>query len=89
VALIESAPEKRQAVEDDQIDTHAGLWVLTSTIVSPGRRSAIINGKSVSKGDKVNGAVILEILPATVRILKDEQETILKLSSRSIRKPSN
>ncbi|MCK5092106.1 MAG: hypothetical protein KAR30_06220, partial [Gammaproteobacteria bacterium] len=63
-------------------------WVLTSTIVSPGRRTAIINGKTVTKGDKINGAVILGIFPASVKIKKDNKVTVLDMSSRSIKKPS-
>lgn len=81
--------EEVDIVEKDQIDESVGSWVLTSTITSPGRKSAIINGKSVFKGDKVNGAIVLEILPATVRIKEDKKETVLKISSRSIKKPSN
>lgn len=81
--------EEVDIVEKDQIDEFVGSWVLTSTITSPGRRSAIINGKSVFKGDKVNGAIVLEIFPAMVIIKEDKKKTVLKISSRSIRKPSN
>jgi len=41
-------------------------WVLTSTLISPGRRLAIIDGRAVSEGDEVSGARVLQITPGGV-----------------------
>ena len=71
-----------------QIKVSSSSFSLTSTIVSPGRRAAIINGKTVTKGDKINGAVILGIFPASVKIKKNNKVSFLDMSSRVIKKPS-
>lgn len=71
-----------------QIKVSSASLALTSTIVSPGRRTAIINGKTVTKGDKINGAVILGIFPASVKIKKNNKVSVLDMSSREIKKPS-
>ena len=71
-----------------QIKMSRTSLTLTSTIISPGRRTAIINGKTVTRGDKINGAVILGIFPVSVKIKKDNKVTVLDMSSRTIKKPS-
>lgn len=43
-------------------------WQVDSIIVSPGRRLAVVNGRTVAVNDRVNGALILEILPYEVRL---------------------
>lgn len=53
--------------------------VLQSTLVSPRRRLAVINGKQVRVGDKFDGAVITEISPSQVRMTKGGRETTLRL----------
>ena len=53
--------------------------VLQSTLVSPQRRLAVISGKQVRVGDKVNGAEVTDILPYEVRMKQGGRETILRL----------
>ena len=53
--------------------------VLQSTLVSPQRRVAVISGKQVRVGDKVNGAVVTEISPYEVRMKQGGRETTLRL----------
>jgi MSHA biogenesis protein MshK len=36
-------------------------WVLNSTLVSPNRRVAVINGIQVSEGESVGGALVVQI----------------------------
>jgi hypothetical protein len=84
----EQADAEAEAEAEDKYNESSSSLALTSTIVSPGRRTAIINGKTVSKGDKINGAVILRILPLSVKIKKDNKVTVLDMSSGSIKKPT-
>jgi len=47
---------------------NADDWVLKSTLVSPNRRVAVINGKHVSEGESVGSAVVVEIRKLDVDI---------------------
>ncbi|MBW3566722.1 MAG: hypothetical protein KY410_01975 [Proteobacteria bacterium] len=57
--VTEKAPRKA---------ARAPSWQVDSIIVSPGRRLAVVNGRTVAVNDRVNGARILEILPYEVRL---------------------
>ena len=83
-----SAASGKVGGKGKQVRVSSSSFSLTSTIVSPGRRAAIINGKTVTKGDKINGAVILGIFPASVKIKKNNKVSFLDMSSRVIKKPS-
>ena len=87
-AVFGSAGSEQVEGKGKQIKVSSSSFSLTSTIVSPGRRTAIINGKTVTKGDKINGAVILGIFPASVKIKKNNKVSFLDMSSRVIKKPS-
>lgn len=41
-------------------------FVVSSIMVAPGRRYAIVNGKSVKAGDKIKGAKVVSIRPNVV-----------------------
>lgn len=53
--------------------------VLQSTVVSPARTVAVIDGKTVGVGDKVNGGTIVAIRPYEVQINKAGREVTLRL----------
>lgn len=53
--------------------------ILQSTLVSPGRKSAIISGRQVKVGDTVDGAVVTDISAFEVRLRRGERETSLRL----------
>jgi MSHA biogenesis protein MshK len=59
--------------------------VLQSTLVSPHRRFAVISGKRVRVGDRVNGAVVTDIFPYEVRMTRDGRETTLRLLPKLIK----
>jgi len=61
------------AIQDEEINT---AWVLSSVLVSPQRKVAIINGKSVQVGDVLDGANIQSINATNVK-LKHRGEIIL------------
>jgi hypothetical protein len=60
-------------------------WVLTSTLVSAGRRTAVINDRVVSRGDRVNGATVVNIQPATVRLRARGRDVTLVMLKRKIK----
>ena len=63
-------------------------WVLTSTLVSPDRRSAVINDRVVSLGDRVNGATVVEINPSEVRLRASGHELTLVMLKNNIKSVS-
>jgi len=53
--------------------------VLQSTMVSPLRKRAVIDGKTVAVGDKVADAQIVDIRPYEVILRRGAQQTSLRL----------
>lgn len=60
-------------------------WVLKSTLISPGRRTAVINNRVVSKGDRVSGATVLEIKPLSVRLSARGREVTLVMLKKNVK----
>ena len=52
-------------------------WSLSSTLVSTERRTAVINNKVVSQGDRVNGATVVSIDSSSVRLRAGGREITL------------
>ncbi len=63
-------------------------WMLNSTLVSAQRRTAVINDRVVSVGEKINGARVVEILPMKVRLRYNGRDITLVLLKKSIKRPS-
>ncbi len=57
-------------------------WQLNATLISPERRSAMINGRTVVVGDRINGARVLAIQPAMVRLRGKRGEFNIYLHGR-------
>jgi len=53
--------------------------VLQSTMVSPLRKRAVIDGKTVAVGDKVSDAQIVDIRPYEVILRRGNQQSSLRL----------
>lgn len=63
-------------------------WVLSSTLISPDRRLATINGRIVAVGQRVvGGAVVEEIQPAQVRLRLRSRRFYVKLLPGSVKWP--
>lgn len=62
-------------------------WVLTSTLISPARRLAVINGRVYAAGDVVAGARILAIEPYAVRLSKGGRVFTLRLLPGKVKRP--
>ena len=61
-------------------------YALYSTLVSQGRRVAIINGRSVAVGDAISGAKVKEIMPRLVRLEKNGKEFTIGLINKRWKK---
>jgi len=66
-------------------DANSG-WVLTSTLVSEGRRLATINGRTVRQGQSIGGAQVIKIDPAGVTLLQDGERKRIALLPSSVKK---
>lgn len=60
-------------------------WVLTSTLVSAERRTAVINDKVVAPGDRVNGATVVSIQPSAVQLRANGQQVTLMMLKKNIK----
>lgn len=56
--------------------------VLQSILVSPQRKFAMISGRRVTIGDKVNGAVVVDIAPYEVRLDRGGRVTVMRLQPK-------
>ena len=54
-------------------------WRLQSTLVADTRRVAVINGRTVAQGGKIDGAKLLEIRKDGVTLEHDGQRIVLRL----------
>ena len=54
-------------------------WRLQSTLVSAERRLAIINGRSVGPGDRVDGAIVRDVRPDGATLEVDGRRIELRL----------
>jgi len=63
-------------------------WVLTSTLVSPQRRTAVINGRLLAIGERIDGARVTEIQADSVRLRVDGREVSLMMLSQTVKKPT-
>ncbi len=59
---------------------------VTAILVSQKRRVAIVNGKRVSEGDKVDGATVVKILADRLRLDLDGKEFTTHLPPDALRK---
>lgn len=60
-------------------------WRLHSTLVSSGRRTAVINNRVVSQGDRINGATVVSIQPSAVRLRDKGREVTLMMLKKNIK----
>ena len=62
---------------------------LSSTLITKGQRSAIINGRNVTVGDRVAGAKVMEIMPTEVVLRHKGRDHKVKLLPVSVKKSVN
>ena len=54
-------------------------WILNTTIISPDRKMAIINGRILSIGDEINGATLMTIGHQQVQLSHENEIIMLSL----------
>ncbi len=59
-------------------------WRLDTTLISPYQKIAMINGKRVKIGDKINGAKVIKIDHQSVTLLFKGKNKILKINDSFI-----
>ena len=75
VAAVSTSPKKNQQPR----------WMLTSTLISMQRRTAVINDTVVSRGDHINGAKIISIQPSSVRLRIGGKDLTLIMLKKNIK----
>ena len=70
--------------EPDEAQRAAAMprWRLQSTLLADDRKVAVINGHTVSQGERVEGATLLEVRSDGVTLLHDGQRLTLRLPGR-------
>ncbi len=63
-------------------------WLLTSTLISPQRRIAVMNGHVAKPGDTLDGVTVVEIAPATVRLRDTQGEFSVTMQPAAVKIPS-
>jgi MSHA biogenesis protein MshK len=63
-------------------------WVLTSTLISADRRTAVINDKVVARGDRINGARVVSIQPSAVRLRVSGRDITLMMLKKNVKSVS-
>ena len=82
-AAYTAAPAATDAEEPAEIFE----WRLTATYTNRGRRRAVINGRHVSEGEKVNEAEVLAIRPGRVKLREGDEVFSLSIYTDTIRRP--
>lgn len=64
-------------------------WVVSSILISKDRHLAVVNGKTVKRGEEIDGARVVSISPTAVRLRSSVETFIVKLlpaQVKSVRK---
>jgi MSHA biogenesis protein MshK len=77
-------PELPAAIEDED-EGDAGGPSLTSIVVSPERRIAVIDGAAVRVGDRVSMGRIVAIEPSSVRLESELGELTLSIAGAAVK----
>lgn len=70
----------------EQIPNDKVLWRLSGIRIKEDKRNAILNGKLVKEGDKLDGAVVMEIKPSEVTLQQEDKRLVVKLLLSNIKK---
>jgi hypothetical protein len=72
-----------------QVKQEQPRWILQSVLISGQRNIAVINQRTVSVGDHINGARVVAIHPGYVRLSKANEVFIIRLPSLSVKRPAS
>lgn len=76
-----------EVVQIEQAPGAKVRWHLSGVRINATMRSAILNGKVVKEGDKLDGAVVTQIRPSEVTLQKDDKRLVVKLLLSNIKQP--
>ena len=85
-ALMDPTRPYATGWHDSRPGQTSGSWVLHSTLVSPSRRVAVINGIHVTEGESVGNATILKIRKLHVLLQTPDKRITLQLLPDIVRK---
>ena len=71
----------------EQIPHENVQWRLSGIRIRENKRSAILNGKLVKEGDKLDGAVVMEIKASEVTLQQRDKRLVVKLLLSNIKQP--
>lgn len=71
----------------EQIPHEKLQWQLSGIRINKDKRSAILNGKLVKEGDKLDGVVVMEIKASEVTLQQQDKRLVVKLLLSNIKKP--
>ena len=74
-------PGHRLVLPGGQTSAVSISFSLSSVRISPTRRTAVVNDRSVEPGDTVNGAKVVAIYPSTVKLKKKGKTFTIRLVS--------
>ncbi len=63
-------------------------WRLSSILIAPDRRVAVISGQALVEGEVIDGARVVKITPAEVLLRRGKREYTLKLTPDRLKVPS-
>lgn len=97
IALMPTGVAGAQALDDPTRPTalevveeqlaERSQWRLQSTLLADTRRLAVINGKTVSEGERVDGARLLQVQADRVTLLFEGERIVLRLTETQVKTP--
>ena len=79
-------PDYKKQAEPPQAEAVAvEKWALTSVLISPQRRVAIVNGQAVQEGDTVESSRVVQIRTSEVLLQRDGKQIVVSLLPRAVK----
>jgi len=79
------ADYKKQSEAPQAAAVVAEKWALTSVLISPQRRVAIVNGRAVQEGDTVGSSRIVQIRTSEVLLQRDGKQIVVSLLPSAVK----
>jgi MSHA biogenesis protein MshK len=77
--------KQAQPTAPTPVSVDTGDWQLESTLISSGRRVAIINGRAVRAGDAIAGARVLRVEPGAAHLRHDGRRFTIRRPETQVR----
>jgi hypothetical protein len=80
-------PSHYSATAETAAEQGPAALVLNSTLISPARRLAVINGRTLGRGEMIGDARVIDIQPDRVYLERAGARVTLRLLAADIKKP--